>query len=1468
MTKLIKYAHVFLLILFFSKISYVNAQVIANEGWEGAAVPTFGTLLPAGFVSGTGSTGTNVGTTLTFATVVAPLTFPTTNAHSGARALRINTNLATSGNSNLYVSSALNFQEICANSQMTFSFWMYRTGTDANKDRVRILVNTAPNLTGATLLTTVFRSRAKKPKVVNGGDNWYNYEVVIPATYNGTTNYIMIDAIDASAVASGNIYIDDLKFYHSNGNATNTNGAVANAGANVSFCSGGKTTIGSITIPNTAYSWAPATGLSSTTVSNPSITLAAAGVTNYTVTATAAGCGAKTSTVDVTVLAAAVPVLSSATSTNICSGNALAFPFAATNGPTGYVWQASNNTTAAGESYLASQNSNTLNDVLTSPSATVVTYSVSAYNASCPMGTNPIQSFSVNVGVSPPTLTLTGSNPPCFGGNGTITASGTSISTYSWNTGATTSSINGPAGAYSCTVTSAGGCSVSASYALVQPLVLGSFTSGAATICSGTAVNVTINGSGGTPGYGYNWIATSNPNVTGESLTTQIGNIINNTLVNTSAANQNVSYSYSVTDANGCIATGTKIISVTNTVLTTSAPSNTTVCQTNIAVFNSTGAGGSGSYSYQWQEDNGGGFNNITNGGVYSGATTSALTIAAPPTSMNTYRYRCTVTDGCNSTLSGIAILFVTPAFTYTSNTADQPIVTNVGRCASKQEIIRLRIDMSTGSCPTTPTVTNIVFTAASTQADVTKAYIYYTGSNPNFVPTTLFSTITNVVGGGISAPGSQALTTGSNYFWLVYDINPAGVGASVDGTWTNFTFAGGSNPGTYLVSTGNPAGSRSISTCIAPGGVVSGLTYWLKSNDGSNLNSTTHDAPINNWSSSFSNVSDLTQPSSTKRPIFKDYPNDTTFNFNPFLAFDGSDDILQNTSIVDLLNDDGLAMLVCARSTSVAPNNRTAFSFQASDDGKISYQIMPENELLYRNSLLNTASFGVTGFTDPDNSFIMAKMVSIVGNSSGTPDIADFRRNDDVFQSSGSNAPILETGFTIGGSGDGAGFNRSNNKIAEVITYNEYLSASDLDKVESYVAIKYGIHLNKDYVSSAGSTIWDYAADPTYNHDIAGIGRDDKSGLNQKQTQSVNMDEMLTIGLDSIENSNKNNTAVFANDNSFLVWGNNNEVPRSDFSTTIPVAAPFLPVGIQGRLKRVWKLQGTNFGTSGTFSKSGNPQDNEQNGTMAATIVEVTFDDYLLAGTNPVSNLRLLIDDDGVDFSNAIIKGPGKTKGGATASGSRISFEGVDVGPGRNYITLATTNIALTILPVELINFEVICDNNMANVSWNTLSETNVKNFTIEQSTDGVNYSAVKIISPKGNITSGANYSTTCNIMSSKINYFRLKEISNNNTVTSYEPVSISSNCSDLNTTAFISPNPISSSHGELTVRFNKDINSISALKIINSLGNTIYETEYKSDDTYNSLKLTVNNLKTGIYFLEVKNNKGNYRFKLIVGE
>lgn len=71
----------------------------------------------------------------------------------------------------------------------------------------------------------------------------------------------------------------------------------------------------------------------------------------------------------------------------------------------------------------------------------------------------------------------------------------------------------------------------------------------------------------------------------------------------------------------------------------------------------------SSSASYQWQQDAGLGYINLTNAGQYSGVTTNTLTISNVQLTMNNYQYRCVVYDslggGCHNTSSS-ATLFVT----------------------------------------------------------------------------------------------------------------------------------------------------------------------------------------------------------------------------------------------------------------------------------------------------------------------------------------------------------------------------------------------------------------------------------------------------------------------------------------------------------------------------------------------------------------------------------------------------------------------------------------------------------------------------------------------------------------------------------------------------------------------------------------------------------------------------------------
>jgi hypothetical protein len=78
-------------------------------------------------------------------------------------------------------------------------------------------------------------------------------------------------------------------------------------------------------------------------------------------------------------------------------------------------------------------------------------------------------------------------------------------------------------------------------------------------------------------------------------------------------------------------------------------------------------AGSGQNITYQWQEGTNGGitWNNITDGGIYSGGTTATLNLTGVGTTLNNRFYRCIISADCGlSTTTGVGILFVGSADT------------------------------------------------------------------------------------------------------------------------------------------------------------------------------------------------------------------------------------------------------------------------------------------------------------------------------------------------------------------------------------------------------------------------------------------------------------------------------------------------------------------------------------------------------------------------------------------------------------------------------------------------------------------------------------------------------------------------------------------------------------------------------------------------------------------------------------
>jgi len=112
---------------------------------------------------------------------------------------------------------------------------------------------------------------------------------------------------------------------------------------------------------------------------------------------------------------------------------------------------------------------------------------------------------------------------------------------------------------------------------------------------------------------------------------------------------------------------------------------------------------------------------------------------------------------------------------------------------------------------------------------------------------------------------------------------------------------------------------------------------------------------------------------------------------------------------------------------------------------------------------------------------------------------------------------------------------------LAEILVFDGELNQESVLKVESYLAIKYGITLHKsDYITSRGDSVWNYDEYTDFHHAVAGIGKDSLFELYQKQSSGLGGSDDLTIGLDAIYSLNVMNDGALY-DYEYYVWGNNN---------------------------------------------------------------------------------------------------------------------------------------------------------------------------------------------------------------------------------------------------------------------------------------------------------------------------------------
>ncbi|MFT3827720.1 MAG: BNR-repeat neuraminidase N-terminal domain-containing protein [Chitinophagaceae bacterium] len=764
-----------------------------------------------------------------------------------------------------------------------------------------------------------------------------------------------------------------------------------------------------------------------------------------------------------------------------------------------------------------------------------------------------------------------------------------------------------------------------------------------------------------------------------------------------------------------------------------------------------------------------------------------------------------------------------TPASTIGNAIATQAITSSISRCNTQnQQIIGLEIPTN-GCGSNTLNLSQLVIRMNGSDnptTDVSNIHVYYTGTSSTFVPINEFnSSAIASSASNITITGSQNLSSGTNYFWVTYDINPnATVGNGVDAEFMSLTASGTA----YTPTITAPTGKRLIGNCIAAPGGINNASFWIKANAGTST--TVNGAIMDTWNDQSGNNRNATS-SISHRPFY--YDNSTNnINFNPVVGFDRSYEHAMDINSTGVLSANNNAYEVYAvlrpsnknlsvpgkffSSGGTANNSFNSFDVRSSYSFNDSWNF---NDLIIANTW--TPDYPVISTFDYNT---IKREMFISGSSAGTLTI--------------SNRVSLDNYYAIG-------YQRStfmefyDGSIAELIAYTNTQSPLTRQKIESYLAIKYGQTLSHNYYSSSNTAVWNTSLNSSYNKNIIGMARDDNSGLSQKQSKSTaTTSDILTMYLGTTKQTNQaNNTTAFTSgDNSFFMVGNNGT------SILFPGAVSQTPPGICCRLQRQWLTQITNFSnTNMTF--------------------EFDFES-ITPGTLPLNRfyIRLLVDDDG-NFSNATVIDPSISVSGGVL---RVTVSAANF-VGKPYFTIASTQ-DLSVLPVSFTSFTGICNNSNTQLKWSVGSVPD-NNFVVERSNDRVNFTAAAVVTP--NASGSQNYQWTDLSPLPGVTYYRIKATDANQAVY-YSAIIAVSSCG--NNKMMLTTDPVS---GESALNIQLQQNTTALISLYDVAGRKfdipgLTGKQSLQRGTYR-MPVSLQSLTAGIYLLSVEMNGNKYVYRVV---
>ncbi|MES2629015.1 MAG: hypothetical protein V4616_08600, partial [Bacteroidota bacterium] len=393
------------------------------------------------------------------------------------------------------------------------------------------------------------------------------------------------------------------------------------------------------------------------------------------------------------------------------------------------------------------------------------------------------------------------------------------------------------------------------------------------------------------------------------------------------------------------------------------------------------------------------------------------------------------------------------------------------------------------------------------------------------------------------------------------------------------------------------------------PGNIgTANLTLWLKADGSTSTNHQVFNAAgaagnsvdggvVNHWDNlnpGGMRLANLAQTTTGQQPLFYNTQFSNLFNFNPVVLFDGSNDVLRSVStpgtnifspaqntifqVINYRGPDGTGVWF-KWETANTEGNRIGYESTNASFDYMRFDVFNATNCTATGPCPDRINNGNTRKIDDcyrvttahhDNRQSITRMDGFLENTANFGSATNVNLTTSQPLNLGANSTM------------GAGDFWTNIAIAEIIVYNTRLAAADIEKIETYLGVKYGLSLGHNYVSSNGTVVWNTAANPVYNYGIIGLGTDAATGLQQRQSMSMSRlneanpeRDILTLYLGNKQANNQLNTTAFGNPtSSFFLVGSNR-------ATALALQTTENPVGAVKTLNREWFSQQNSFTNS-----------------------------------------------------------------------------------------------------------------------------------------------------------------------------------------------------------------------------------------------------------------------------------------------